>query len=322
MHVLVTVNAAWNILNFRKGLMQALTGAGHAVTVLAPPDSSTAELQALGCRVLPLRMSAKGLNPLEGAMMVARLCRVLRREKPDIVLSYTIKNNIFGAFAARLCGVPFVPNVTGLGTAFLSGSLLQKVAELLYRRAFAPLPVIFLQNSDDRDLFVQRRLIRPDQARLLPGSGIDLEQFAAAAYPAEGEGPVFLMIARLRRDQGVLEYVEAARELRQRHPGARFQLLGAVAAENRTAIDLPAVEGWVREGVVEYLGTTGDVRPFIAAADLRRAAFLSRRRARILIEAAAIVWTLIVTDVPGCGLPLLPVLAACRARRDGPGGPY
>lgn len=300
MHILLTVNAAWNVVNFRKALVVSLIQAGHSVIVLAPPDDSVEEIKSLGCSFLPLKMSSKGLNPLEAAQMVQAFRAAFRRENPDIVLSYTIKNNIFGAFAARLCGIPFVPNVTGLGTAFLSGRLLEKMAGLLYRHAFAPLPAVFFQNGDDQNLFVRQGLIREKQALQLPGSGIDLQHFAAAPFPAEAEAPVFLMIARLLRDKGVMEYVEAARLLRQSHPRARFQLLGAAGAANRTAISQEMAEGWVREGAIEYLDTTQDVRPFIGAAHCVVLPSYREGAPRTLIEAAAMARPLIATDVPGC----------------------
>ncbi len=296
----MTVNATWNIWNFRRPLVIALAGDGHRITVLAPLDDAVPELERLGCRVRPLEMSVKGLNPLEDLKLQRRFGRIFREEQPDVALSYTIKNNIFGARAARSVGIPFVPNVTGLGTAFLSGRLLQTVTEQLYRRSFAVLPVVFFQNEDDRDLFLDRRLVQAKQARLLPGSGIDLERFAPAPMPAAEEPPVFLMIARLLRDKGVVEFVEAARKVKVRHPLARFQLLGAVGSENRSAIDRPMVEGWVAEGVVEYLGTTADVRPAIAAASCVVLPSYREGAPRTLIEAAAMARPLIATDVPGC----------------------
>jgi glycosyltransferase involved in cell wall biosynthesis len=300
MHILMTVNAAWNILNFRRPLVEALQADGHRVTVLAPPDDAVKDLERLGCRVQPLEMSVKGLNPLEDVRLQRRFTRIFRETRPDAVLSYTIKNNVFGARAAKSVGVPFLPNVTGLGTAFLSGKLLQTVTEQLYRRSFAGLPVVFFQNEDDRDLFLERRLVTADQAQLLPGSGIDLDRFAPAPMPAPDVPPIFLMIARLLRDKGVMEFVEAARQIKTRHPKARFQLLGAVGSENRSAIDRPMLEGWVSEGVVEYLGTTPDVRPAIAAASCVVLPSYREGAPRTLIEAAAMARPVIATDVPGC----------------------
>lgn len=300
MHVLITVNAAWNIWNFRRSLVMSLIRAGHRVTVLAPPDATAADLERAGCRVLPLEMDVRGLNPLADMALLMRFRRIFRQERPDVVLGFTIKNNIFGGLAATGLAVPFVPNVTGLGTAFLSGGLLQRVAEVLYRRAFRALPVVFFQNEDDRHLFEKRRLIRAGQARVLPGSGIDLDHFAAVPMPDPAEAPVFLMIARMLRDKGVIEFVEAARRIRAERPEARFQLLGAADAENRSAIGLSEVEGWVAEGVVEYLGTQTDVRPMLRAASCVVLPSYREGAPRTLIEASAMARPVIATDVPGC----------------------
>ena len=300
MHILMTVNAAWNIWNFRRPLVEALVGDGHRVTVLAPPDDAVPELERLGCIVRPLAMSVKGLNPLADLKLQRRYARIFREEQPDAVLSYTIKNNIFGARAAQSAGVPFLPNVTGLGTAFLSGKLLQTVTEQLYRRSFRSLPLVFFQNEDDRDLFLNRRLVSADQARLLPGSGIDLDRFSPAVMPPAEAPPVFLMIARLLRDKGVVEFVEAARQVKARHPQVRFQLLGSAGSENRSAIDAATVQGWVAEGVIDYLGTTNDVRPAIADASCVVLPSYREGAPRTLIEAAAMARPVITTDVPGC----------------------
>lgn len=296
----MTVNAAWNIANFRRPVLSALISQGHDVTVLAPPDESVPELIKLGATFLPLHMNVKGLNPLDDLALLQTFKRHFRAQRPDVVLSYTIKNNVFGAMAAAACGIPFIPNVSGLGTAFLSNGMLRLIAETLYRQAFKKLPVIFFQNGDDRALFVERRLVRSEQARLLPGSGIDLSHFAARDLPDGSTATVFLMIARLLRDKGVHEFVDAARRVKSRTPTARFQLLGAAGSENRTAIDLATVRAWEQEGIVDYLGTTPDVRPFIEAADCVVLPSYREGAPRTLIEAAAMARPLIATDVPGC----------------------
>ncbi len=299
-HVLLTANAAWNILNFRRPVVEALLADGHRVTVLAPVDAAAVELRRMGCYFVPLPMDVKGLSPRRDLKMIGEVRRQIEALRPDVVFSYTIKNNIFGAIAARQAGVPFIPNVTGLGTAFLSGGLLRSVAETLYRFAFRELPVVFFQNEDDRDLFLERRLVKDRQARLLPGSGIDLSRFYGRPLPDNAKAPVFLMIARLLRDKGVFEYVEAARRLKSEIPAARFQLLGALGTENRTAIDARTVAGWEAEGTIEYLGQTDDVRPFIERADCVVLPSYREGAPRTLIEAAAMARPLIATNVPGC----------------------
>lgn len=299
MHIILTVNTAWNIWNFRRPLVRALLKEGHRLTVLAPRDQSVPDLQALGCAFVPLPMDVKGVSPLRDFALFQRLRRHFRALAPDVILSFTIKNNVYGALAARALGVTFIPNVTGLGTAFLSSGFLRGIAENLYRFAFARLPVIFFQNADDRDLFLKQRLVRPDQARLLPGSGIDLERFAPQPLP--GKPTVqFLMIARLLRDKGVVEYAEAVRVLRAEGIAASFQLLGPLGAENRSAIPESLLAGWQADATLQYLGETEDVRSAIAAADCAVLPSYREGAPRTLIEAASMARPLIATDVPGC----------------------
>ena len=300
LRIVLTANAAWNIAHFRRPLVEALVADGHKVVVVAPEDATVGALEDLGCRFAPLPMDQSGLNPFRDLALAWWMRRTLSRIKPDVVLGFTIKNNLYGAAAARSLGVPFIPNVTGLGTAFLSGPILRFVAESLYQLAFAGLPQIFFQNEDDLRLFVDRALIRSSQARLLPGSGINLYTFDTAPWPGPDKAPTFLMIARILRDKGVLEYVGAARIVRERFPQARFQLLGEVDAENRSAIDLATVQSWDVAHGVEYLGSSPDVRTQIAAAHCVVLPSYREGAPRTLIEAAAMARPTIATDVPGC----------------------
>ncbi|MGB3740220.1 MAG: glycosyltransferase family 4 protein, partial [Pontixanthobacter sp.] len=300
LHIIATVNAAWNMWHFRRHLLEALLADGHRVTVLAPPDDSVADIVASGCRFLPLKMNRKGLNPVSEIGLWRQFRAIFRREAPDLVLGFTIKNNLFGARAAHALGIPFIPNVTGLGTAFLSGGTLLRVAKRLYRDAFTHCPIVFFQNNDDADLFVELDLVGKGQVRLLSGSGIDLSQFAVEPLPDRHEPLTFLMIARLLRDKGVHEYAQAARRMRSDHPHARFRLLGAVDNDNRSAIPLAQIEAWEAEGIVEYCGTCTDVRPAIASAHCIVLPSYREGAPRTLIEGAAMGRPLIASDVPGC----------------------
>ena len=174
---MLTANAAWNILNFRRPLVEALLQDGNIVSVFAPSDTSVPALKSLGCHFIPLEMDAKGLNPVGGPQLLLQYYRRLRVDRPDVILSYTIKNNIFGAMAASWLDIPFVPNITGLGTAILSRGRLRSIAEILYRLCFRRSHVVFFQNEEDLGYFTERRLVRQKQTRLLPGSGIDLVHF-------------------------------------------------------------------------------------------------------------------------------------------------
>jgi glycosyltransferase involved in cell wall biosynthesis len=253
---------------------------------------------ALDVERIAVRIDRAGLNPLADLKLFADYRRLLRGLRPAGYLGYTIKPNIYGSLAAASLGVPAVPNVSGLGTAFIRGGALQSIVTRLYRFGFARAPVVFFQNDEDRQLFVARRIVRPERARVLPGSGVDLERFAPAPPP---EGPaVFLLVSRLLRDKGVVEFVDAARKLRSTLPQARFQLLGPIDDGNRTAITRAELDCWANEGIIEYLGVTDDVRPFIAEASVVVLPSYREGLPRSLLEAAAMGRPLIATDVPGC----------------------
>ncbi len=300
MRIMLTVNAAWNIWNFRRPVVEALLADGHQLTVLAPLDDSVDQLESLGCRILPLKMDVKGKNLWYDFQLLIRFYRCFRTEKPEVVLGYTVKNNVFGALAARACGIPFIPNVSGLGTAFLSTGILRQIVVTLYRLAFKNLKVVFFQNTDDEALFVELAVVKTEQSRCLPASGIDLEYFIPQPLPEPSVPFTFLLIARMLRDKGVNEFVAAARELKAEHPGIRCQLLGPVDVENPSAISASQVNAWVEEGVVEYLGVHADVRPAIAAAHCVVLPSYREGAPRTLLEAAAMARPTITTDVPGC----------------------
>jgi glycosyltransferase involved in cell wall biosynthesis len=297
--IVLSANSDWNIANFRQSLIRALQKAGYELVVVAPEDPvAQARMGTLGVERIPIRIDRSGLNPWADLRLLVTYRRLLRRLRPLAYLGYTIKPNIYGSVAAASLGIPAIPNVSGLGTAFIRRGALQQIVTGLYRVAFRRCPVVFFQNDEDRQLFVERGIVRDGQTRVLPGSGLDLGHFAPAPPP---DGPLkFLLIGRLLRDKGVREFVDAARALRPELPGARFQLLGPVDEGNRTAIGRVQLEGWVSEGVVEYLGATDDVRPHIAAATAVVLPSYREGLPRSLLEAAAMERPLIATDVPGC----------------------
>lgn len=249
----------------------------------------------------PIEMDRQGISPARDLLLLWRYWRTLRRLRPDIFLGFTAKPNVYGSLAAQALGISVINNVAGLGTAFIRKGPLTRIVSALYRLAFRRSATVFFQNPEDRDLFVGEGMVRPEQARLLPGSGVDLERFQPGEPPSGPAGGfTFLLIGRLLWDKGVAEFVEAARRVRREAPDARFQLLGFLDVLNRTAVSRADVESWVREGVVDYLGETDDVRPFIAAADCVVLPSYREGLPRTLLEAAAMARPLIATDVPGC----------------------
>ena len=299
--IAISINCAWNIVNFRAGLIRSLLGAGCEVIAIAPRDSYAQRLIDMGCRFIPIEMESKGINPIADAALLSRYVSILSREKPNAYLGYTIKPNIWGSLAAVACGIPAINNISGLGTAFIRDTWLTAVVKMLYRTALARSHMVFFQNEDDRSLFIQQRLVTAKRTGLLPGSGIDLEHFSPLSIKNSARPEfLFLLVARLLYDKGVGEYVEAARMLKTERSEVKCALLGFLDVENRTAVSRDEVESWVREGIIDYQGVADDVRPHIAAADCVVLPSYREGTPRTLLEAAAMGKPIIATDVPGC----------------------
>jgi glycosyltransferase involved in cell wall biosynthesis len=297
--IVLSANSDWNIANFRQGLIRGLRSAGYEPVVIAPQDPAMdARMQQLDVERIPIRVERAGLNPLADLKLLLVYRQLLGRIRPRAYLGFTIKPNIYGSLASASLGIPAIPNVSGIGNAFIRRDPVQRTVTTLSRFGFRRAPVVFFQNEEDRQLFLGRKIVRPDQARLLPGSGVDLEHFAPV--PPAGDEATFLLIARLVRDKGVVEFVDAARSLRAHLPGARFQLLGGTDEGHRTSIPGETINNWVKEGVIDYLGTTDDVRPYIAAATAIVLPSYREGLPRSLLEAGAMARPLIATDVPGC----------------------
>jgi glycosyltransferase involved in cell wall biosynthesis len=300
--IVIALNLAWNLVNFRAGLIRALVAEGYDVVAVAPHDEYAPRLAALGCRFVPLPMDNQGTHPGRDLLLLWRFVRMLRRERPAVYLGYTVKPNVYGSLAAHGLGIPVVNNIAGLGVVFIKNNLLTGVVRGLYRLALARSKRVFFQNEDDRRLFVEGGLVRAEMTGRVPGSGIDLSRFAPAPLPAGQRARVrFLLIARMLWDKGVGEYVAAARKLRQRYPNAEFCLLGFLDVKNPAAISREQMDEWVAEGVVTYLGVSDNVRDEIATTDcVVLPSFYREGVPRTLLEAAAMARPLITTDAVGC----------------------
>lgn len=297
--IVLSINTSWNLVNFRRNLITRLQREGFEVVALSPVDGHVATLAALGVRHIPVVIDSKGLSPVRDLALGVAYWRILRDLRPVAFLGWTIKPNVYGSLAAHALGIPVINNISGLGTAFIKINLLTRIVTTMYRAALARSTTVFFQNWHDRDLFVAQRLVAKEQAVLLPGSGIDLALFVPSQHMPDGPF-LFLMVARLLRDKGVVEFVEAARIVRRTHPDVQFHLLGATDAENRTAIPRKVLTQWEDEGIVRHLGEVNDVRPHLAAASAVVLPSYREGMPRSLLEAAAMAKPLIATDVPGC----------------------
>jgi glycosyltransferase involved in cell wall biosynthesis len=298
--VAIVLNTSWNIFNFRMNIVKALQKEGYRVLCIAPEDAYSNYLQEAGAEFVPVAMESRGVNPIKDVMLCFNLWRIYKQYKPLVVLHYTIKPNLYGTVAARICGIPAVNNVSGLGTVFLNNQLSSRIARAMYRFAFKFPFRVFFQNKDDQQLFLNSKFVAPTVCKVLPGSGVNLNKFKVT--PFKRQTPfVFLMASRLIYDKGLVEYLEASVLVKERL-GDRvvFALQGAPADLDAAGITKEFLEIKLGKYPVLYYPFTDRIEEFIEKADVVVLPSYREGLSRLLLESAAMGKPLIATDVPGC----------------------
>jgi glycosyltransferase involved in cell wall biosynthesis len=320
----VVANTAFNIYNFRLGLIKALQSEGHHVVAIAPADHYVDLLKENDIEFIEVKnLARKGTNPFNDLRLVNEFRNIYKKNKLDIVLQYTIKPNIYGTFAAQLTKTKTICTVTGLGYTFLNNSIGGKVAHHLYRVAFSFADKVLFQNSDDVQTFLENHLVDKNKTHIVPGSGIDTERFSAdfcqeienqrhcerseaiSINNIDGFVPRhdvvrFLMIGRLLKDKGVYEYAEAAMHIKEKYKEVEFHLLGEIDNQNPSAIKKEELESWIKNDILIYHEHTQDTRPYICTADCVVLPSYREGMPRVILEGMAMGKPCITTDAPGC----------------------
>ena len=225
--ILILVNDIGTIYNFRRELAKRLIEEGYEVIVSVPEHPLCRALEDMGCKIEPITLSRHGTNPIDELKLYKEYKRLLKRVQPDVVLTYTAKPNIYGSFACHKLKIPVINNVPGLGKPFQSESLLKKVLLFMQKRAFKKSKCVFFQNSENLKVFTDSNAIG-SQARLLPGSGVNLDLHEFTPYPDDSETVKFVFVSRLRKDKGYDEFFAAVREVCSKYPNAEFHVIGAL----------------------------------------------------------------------------------------------
>lgn len=304
MKLILVSNTSLSIRNFRIGLMEAFKARGVEVVFCCSDNGYAKELAKRGFVFLPLALDRKGVNFLTDLRLIFRLFKLYKKEKPDIILHFTIKPNIYGAIAAKFSGIPCINSVTGLGYVFIrKTALLRHLVKILYRISCAFSRYTFFQNKDDLDFFLSHRLINKKKAVLVNGSGVNL-RFYNSDFCQQIENNkgtfIFLYTGRFLWDKGVGEFVEAARIVKQKYAKARFWLVGIIDPGNPSEISQEILDQWVSEGIISYWKEPSDVRPFICQSDCVVLPSYREGIPRSLLEAMAMEKPIITTDVVGC----------------------
>lgn len=300
--IAITGNYARWVYQFRIGLLRKLQQSGIKVIVIAAPDRFEHKFVRERFIFEPVKINFYGNNPIDDLQLAQQLYRIYRRHKVDAAIHFTIKPNIYGGIAAKMLRIPSYAVVTGMGhisnreNGFISWAGLK-----LYRLALPLHEKVLVLNRRDAQELAAMQMVAPEKIMLLPGEGIDTGFFRPLSDKKMPDYPAFLFSGRLMEDKGIFEFVEAARVLRQRYPQARFRILGMLDPKGVHSIPVATVKQWINEGVIEYLGETLDVRPFIAKADcVVMPSYYREGLSRLLMEAASMETPIITTDQPGC----------------------
>lgn len=298
--VAIVLNTSWNLFNFRINLIRSIRNAGYNVVLIAPYDTYS-ELLKKEFEYHDIYIHNHGTNPQEDIKTLIQFYQLYKKIKPDVVLHYTIKPNIYGTIACDLLGIQCINNIAGLGSLFIQQGLVTKIAKLLYKYSQSRAEKIFFQNSDDFKLFIEERLVTKSKCDILPGSGVDLEKFKPVKTPRVDNVFHFLLISRMLWEKGVQEYVDAAKIIKEKHTHVEFQLLGFLEGSSKAAISKEQMDKWVQAGHVQYLGVSDNVQEEIAQADcIVLPSFYREGTPRTLLESASMAKPIVTTNNVGC----------------------
>ncbi|MEO7176341.1 MAG: glycosyltransferase family 4 protein [Saprospiraceae bacterium] len=300
--ILIVANSTWNIYNFRLNLLRSFEQAGLEIVVVAPVDEYIHYLhKAVHIRHINLKhLSRKGIGIRENAKLIKELYGIYRAEKPALVLHFTIKPNIFGSVAAKMAGIKSVSVVTGLGYTFLHAGWIQKITFSLYRLAFKISEKVIFENEDDRELFVDQRLVSQAKTVVVNGCGVDSKWFAPMEKMIENPKTVFAFIGRLLYDKGILEFINASRSLLANGRSIECWVLGELDEGNPSSVRKEQLVRWISDQTIRYYGTTDDVRQYIRNADCIVLPSFREGLPKIILEALSMGKPIITTDTAGC----------------------
>ena len=298
--IILVANTSWSMVKFRSSLMKKLVSEHYKVYVVSPYDAYAKDIKRIGCQFIDLKIDNKGSNPIYDINMLYKLYRIYRKIKPDLVIHYTIKPNIYGSIAAKLSRCSSIAIVTGLGYTFINKSFTTKIAEFLYRLAFRFPKEIWFLNQEDREIFIHKKLASKAITKLIPGEGVNLQHFMTRKNKEEQKKFIFLLMARILKDKGIYEYIDAIKILQKEYLNVEYQLLGSLHAMNPTSIQEKEVQSWVEKNIVNYLGEVKDVRPYIENADCIVLPSYREGLSMSLLEAASMSRPIIASNIPGC----------------------
>ncbi len=300
--IAIVANTTWNIFNFRLNVIAELVKRGHEVVVIAPVDEfmeykeKFPTVQHVALRVL----DRDGKNPFRDFILIEELRRKYKNIKPDLVLHYTHKPNIYGAIAAHMNGVTSIAAITGLGYAFIHNGWINKITQSLYKITAKYHSKFIFENTDDLQLFIKNKIISAEKGVSVKGCGVDTEYFQPSSNGIYSDKLVFTFIGRLLYDKGIIEFIEAAKSILSKYISVEFWVIGEFDEGNPSTINKDRFVEWVNEGIIVYHGFVRDVRPFIRKSNCIVLPSVREGMPRIVLEGMAMGKPIITTRTAGC----------------------
>ncbi|HBV83156.1 MAG: glycosyltransferase family 4 protein [Lachnospiraceae bacterium] len=291
--ILILANSASGLYDFRNELILELLKV-YEVHISLPDKEQVPQLAEEGCRMHHTAIDRRGVNPVRDLKLLYSYWKLIYRIKPKIVLTYTIKPNIYGNICCRLQGVPYIVNITGLGSAFENGGVIQKIVTILYRVALKNAACIFFQNQENQRIFVQFRICGK-KSRLVSGSGVNLDRHCVQEYPLEEEHMIFLYVGRIMKEKGIDELLYTAEAVHKEYPKVLFQLVGNYEENYKEKIMRAQANG-----VLELIGYQKDITPFYQRASAVLMPSYHEGMSNVILEAAASGRPVLATNIPGC----------------------
>lgn len=292
--ILILANFDVGLYKFRKELIQELLDQGNEVYISLPDGELVRNLEKMGCKFVNTAVDRRGINPKTDAKLMFFYRKLIKKLHPDMVITYTIKPNIYGGLMCRMLRVPYAVNITGLGTAFQSESMVKKLVTFLYKIALKKAKVVFFENVGNKQTFLELHILKESQICVLNGAGVNLEEYSFCEYPS-GNETRFLFIGRVMKEKGVDELFEAAERITQQRSDVFFDVVGPLEDDYKSRL-----EELVQKGVIVYHGYQKDVKPFIEKCHCFVLPSYHEGMANTLLEAGAMGRPLITSNIHGC----------------------
>jgi len=304
MKILIIVNSAWNIFNFRANLIKKLKSQGHNLFIISNKDKFSSKLSKLGCKHEFLSFQSRSINPFKQIKLFFNIFVKIYNLKPDIILTFTIKANIYGGYIAKILNIPTINNIAGLGMAH-KNFLLRFIVKYLYKVSLSKSYKCFFQNNHDYNYFLKNKIINKHNSIILPGSGVDISYFDISdedKKKREDDGKFnFLLSARLLWSKGVEEYVKASKLIRKEYKNVNFWLVGFTNLDNKDSIKISLIQKWHKKKYIVFKGSTNDIRVFLKKINcFVLPSYYPEGTPKSLLEAASMKIPIITSETPGC----------------------